>query len=77
MTTKLSKLKATKEELLKSSLHAREEERICVICTVEHKSVLLMPCRHLCLCKICSKREEVTHCPLCRGEIEDRIDVFS
>jgi len=63
------------------------ERLLCVICQVNHKSVLLLPCKHLCLCPTCcdsilgyraaggllgQKR-----CPLCRAPVTSTLAVFT
>lgn len=68
----LDRITKTKEELSKSL----EEERTCVICRENPKTVLLMTCRHLCVCSLCGHRDELTCCPLCREIIVERINVF-
>ena len=60
-----------------SKISQQIENRSCVICQVEPKTVLFMPCRHLCVCKECSKNHQLISCPLCREEITERIDVYS
>ena len=54
-----------------------EEEKLCVICRENPKVVLIMPCRHLCVCKDCGHRVELERCPLCREQIAERLEVFS
>lgn len=54
-----------------------DEGRVCVICHEEQKSVLFLPCRHLCVCRQCSDIEQVTKCPLCRHAIEEKLHVYS
>jgi len=71
------KIMAAKEILKKKLDDEEHENRMCVICQEEQKSVLLMPCRHLCCCKACSRRQELKSCPLCRKEITQKIDVYS
>ena len=66
-----------KEKAIHTRMNEEEENRMCVICQEERKSVLLMPCRHLCCCRDCSRREELTRCPLCRNHISQKIDVYS
>lgn len=41
----------------------------CVICLVESKDTLILPCRHLCLCNLCadSLRYQANACPICRA----------
>ena len=60
-----------------NKLSEQAEIRACVICQVEPKTVLLMPCRHLCVCKDCSRNPQLLVCPLCRKHITEKIDVFS
>ncbi|KAH8943049.1 hypothetical protein BDL97_13G028500 [Sphagnum fallax] len=40
------------------------EQRCCRVCRCNDVSILLLPCRHLCLCKECESRLDA--CPLCR-----------
>ena len=77
LRTSLRLVVEEKENLSKKKLEEEEEKRTCVICQVEAKSVLLMPCRHLCVCKGCSSRNELQKCPLCRLEIEEKIHVYA
>ena len=54
-----------------------EEERVCVICKENSKNVLLMPCRHMCVCGSCGFLDVLVQCPLCREQISERIKVFA
>ncbi len=40
----------------------------CVICMCEKRDTLILPCRHLCLCKSCASnlRNQSNNCPICR-----------
>lgn len=56
-----------------------EEEHLCVVCEDGKKQVMLMPCKHMCLCKSCATRclgETMKECPMCRTKIQDSIEVF-
>lgn len=64
-------------EKIDKAKHDLEEEKLCVICRENPKAVLLMNCRHLCVCKDCGTRVELERCPLCREAIAERISVFS
>ena len=64
----------------------------CVICKSKPKSIVMMPCKHLCCCSGCSQallaggsweRKEPSFptnkpaCPVCRNIIEDVVKVFT
>uniref|UniRef100_H3GYG0 RING-type domain-containing protein n=1 Tax=Phytophthora ramorum TaxID=164328 RepID=H3GYG0_PHYRM len=80
----LSHVRSVKEEKalemqkkLDRQVEEQNELKLCVICLSNEKSILCLPCRHLCLCKTCSSRQEVTKCPICRLEIEEMLAVYS
>ncbi|KAF4522528.1 hypothetical protein B566_EDAN009975 [Ephemera danica] len=65
-------------ELLKRQLQMEKEEKLCVVCQDRNKCVIVIPCRHLCLCVDCSNIiKHTTHqCPICRQAFERGISVF-
>ncbi|XP_063705244.1 E3 ubiquitin-protein ligase RNF26-like [Culicoides brevitarsis] len=50
----------------------------CVVCLDQKKTVLVLPCRHLCLCRRCSQQIPSMNysCPLCRNTISQTIDTY-
>jgi len=48
----------------------------CCICLEQPKSIVLLPCRHLCLCDRCSNIC-VDTCPVCRARIESKLCVYT
>ena len=54
---------------------AVEDAMRCVICMSERKSVMLMPCNHVCVCAGCLELqlEHFGTCPLCMTSIQDHI----
>ena len=53
------------------------DEKLCVVCQDAPKAALLLPCRHLCVCRACSAHTALEKCPVCRAHIEDILDVFT
>ena len=74
----LESIEERKERIVKYEMKSGDPgERLCVICQEHEKSVVLLPCRHMCLCDKCSSLAAVTSCPLCRRNIDHKINVFA
>eukprot|EP00953_Heterococcus_sp_UTEX-ZZ885_P019432 10845-Heterococcus_DN1.PRE.1 len=56
-----------------------EQRTLCCVCQDAKKSVLLLPCRHLCLCAGCCTRLRSSGglCPICRVLITDSLEVYT
>lgn len=52
-------------QLLCSNKNDMKELMTCKGCKVNEVCMLLLPCKHLCLCKECESK--LTFCPLCRS----------
>lgn len=59
-------------------LQNERECKLCVICQDKPKSILLLPCRHMCLCEVCLSAviTSTNSCPICRRSILDSLSVF-
>ncbi|TDH68034.1 hypothetical protein CCR75_004374 [Bremia lactucae] len=84
LETTLSYVRSVKEDKalemqkrLDRQVEEQNELKLCVICLADEKTILCLPCRHLCLCKGCSRHEEVVTCPICRLEIQEMLAVYS
>lgn len=58
----------------KAALKHLNEHLICKSCRSKEVTILLMPCRHLCLCKSCDGLVRV--CPICNGMKTASVEVF-
>lgn len=62
-----------------ANICGNETSNRCVICQDRAKTVLLLPCRHLCLCRSCANHLSEQYrsiCPLCRKRFRDAIQVY-
>ena len=48
---------------------------LCVVCMDCKKDVLLLPCKHVCMCRRCTEQQLRVNrrCPICRGDVETHI----
>ena len=51
----------------------------CVVCKINLKCMMYTPCRHVCVCKNCSKthRKQSNKCPLCNVPYHDIVLVYA
>lgn len=50
-----------------------KENRTCVICYDNDRSIGLLPCGHLCICGVCSG--SITKCPMCRVKVKGVVNI--
>jgi hypothetical protein len=48
----------------------------CVVCLDRAPTVVCMPCKHLALCSHCCDEEALNCCPICRCDVESKVEVF-
>ncbi|KAJ9592280.1 hypothetical protein L9F63_001176 [Diploptera punctata] len=79
------RIRRMQEDLSKRQLEASRKERRkrvrdknvpdsqrCVVCNVNPREIILLPCGHVCICEDCS--EGITNeCPVCRAKIEKKL----
>jgi len=59
-----------------AEFHPQKDETVCVICLERTRNILLLPCKHICLCRECFNKTKIAHCPVCRSAVESKIDVY-
>lgn len=54
------------------------DESLCVVCLDRRRNTILLPCRHLCVCRYCSYkvRSRNYQCPICREDIDETLSVY-
>lgn len=66
--------RATDLHLLCRENGEKKELMLCKFCSISRVCMLLLPCKHLCLCKECESR--ISFCPLCRCLKSAGVEVF-
>lgn len=60
-------------------LNKSNESICCVVCRDRPKCVLLLPCKHLCMCEECAEfiaGMRQAFCPLCRSTVHKQLSVY-
>lgn len=62
----------------KAGKQVEGEQFLCCVCLSDTKSILLIPCNHLCLCQSCGGEAptKIEYCPICRVRIKKKVKVF-
>lgn len=71
------KTNITRQHLL-YQLEQEQESRLCIVCQDRKRCVIILPCRHLCLCTQCCSIIEREHgsCPVCRQDIRRTMKIY-
>lgn len=51
------------------------EDQICVVCNINAREIILLPCGHVCICEDCSANINDS-CPICRTNITQRAAAY-
>lgn len=70
--------KPIKESEIAKKSDVAEDSDLCKICLDNELDVLVMPCKHLCLCSECADmiKNKGQNCPMCRSAVDELIKVF-
>ena len=65
------------DELLREVERGRED-KLCCICQDMEKCIMMLPCRHLCICERCQHllRNHGNSCPMCRKQVKQMIKAY-
>lgn len=92
----ITRIVTRKRELLQAAKDKETakvaDQNLCCICMEAAKSILLLPCRHLCVCEVCSQGSplsperllrgsaaprRIQSCPVCRAAVAECLKVFA
>ena len=63
-------------EELEKSVQDEEDKRLCIICDDQNRTIVLLPCKHMCMCKTCLGRQTWKTCPLCREPVDTDMEIY-
>jgi len=55
-------------------LSHEEVDKLCCVCMENPKSVLLIPCNHVCICQACLTELRRPACPICNSRVQRYLD---
>lgn len=79
ISSESEEIESSDESTQESDMNCSESEnRMCIICQERNKCILMLPCRHVCLCNVCNSRLRNYNrsCPICRSFVERTMKVF-
>jgi len=68
----------TVEDQLLRQMENEREDKLCVVCQDNEKCIMILPCRHLCICETCQEplRQIRNTCPICRKGVKQMIKAY-
>jgi hypothetical protein len=71
------KTNITRQHLL-YQLEQEQESKLCIVCQDRSRCVIILPCRHLCLCIECCSIIQREHgsCPICRQDVRRTMKIY-
>jgi hypothetical protein len=67
------------QDMTENNVSPEQDVTLCIVCEDAKKVVVLLPCKHLCLCKMCASTclfKTLHKCPMCRETIDDSMEVY-
>jgi len=66
------------EDQLLREVEREREDKLCVVCQDREKCIMILPCRHLCICENCQGplRTHRNTCPICRRGVKQMIKAY-
>ena len=67
------------QDMTEKNVSPEQDVTLCIVCEDAKKEVVLLPCKHLCLCKMCALTclfKTLHECPMCRETIDDSMEVY-
>jgi len=66
------------EDQLLREVEREREDKLCVVCQDKEKCIMILPCRHLCICETCQEpiRTHRNTCPICRRGVKQMIKAY-
>ena len=67
------------EDELVQQVEREREDKLCVVCQDSDKCIMILPCRHLCICQGCQGpllKGSNVKCPICRKAVRQTIKAY-
>jgi hypothetical protein len=67
------------QDMTENIVSSEQDVTLCIVCEDAKKVIVLLPCKHFCLCKMCASTclfKTLHECPMCREMINDSMEVY-